>query len=81
MHSVKSRDHFRYYIVRGSRYVVGHMLDFRKGQLETSMNGSTEPDTGTAQLPVKLYTAGDSTAPVDETLLVPPEPEPATSAG
>ncbi len=81
MHSVKSRDHFRYYIVRGSRYVVGHMLDFRKGQLETSINGSTEPDTGTAQLPVKLYTAGDSTAPVDETLLVPPEPEPATSAG
>ena len=29
--AVKSRDHFRYYVVRGSKYLVGHLLDFPQG--------------------------------------------------
>ena len=66
--ALKSRDHFRYYVVRGSKYVVGHLLDFRKGQTrEASVNGAEESDVaiaGTAQLPTKLYTAGGSTAPL-----------------
>lgn len=80
MHAVKSRDHFRYYVVRGSRYVVGHMLDFRKSQLETNVNGASQPDTGVAELPVTLHTAGGSTAPVDEALLVPTSPDEAAVA-
>ena len=75
MHAAKSRDHFRYYVVRGSRYVVGHMLDFRKSQLETDVDGASQPDTGVAELPVTLHTAGGSTAPVDESLLVPTSPD------
>jgi anaerobic magnesium-protoporphyrin IX monomethyl ester cyclase len=58
----RSRDHFKYYVVRGSKYVVGHLLDFRRSQL-------SEPDsvgalTGVAELPVHLYTVGGATAPV-----------------
>lgn len=75
LHAVKSRDHFRYYVLRGSRYIVGHMLDFRKGQLEVEETGTTAVDTGVAELPVRLYTAGGSTAPVDSSLLKPSSTE------
>ncbi len=68
LHALKSRDHFRYYVVRGSRYVVGHLLDFRTGQLDDDGNGEAL-ETGVAELPVKLYTAGGSTAPVAPELL------------
>ena len=64
----KSRDHFRYYIVRGSKYLVGHLLDFRKGQLEDTSPRDTHASmssvTGVEELPTKLYTAGGSTAPL-----------------
>ena len=69
LHSMKSRDHFRYYVVRGSKYVVGHMLDFRKGQVDARAGADRPEDTGVAELPVKLYTAGGSTAPVAPELL------------
>ena len=69
----KSRDHFRYYVVRGSKYLVGHLLDFRKGQLEDSSSkdahASMSSVTGVAELPAKLYTAGGSTAPLPAKLL------------
>ena len=78
LHSVRSRDHFRYYVIRGSRYVVGHLLDFRKGQLGESEGDG--PDTGVAELPVKLYTAGGITAPVPKELLS-PEPRVAAEVG
>jgi radical SAM superfamily enzyme YgiQ (UPF0313 family) len=65
--SLRSRDHFRYYMVRGSKYLVGHLLDFRQSQVEAESGESKiGPDTGVAELPVKLYTAGGSTAPVPE---------------
>ena len=58
----KSRDHFRYYVVRGSKYLVGHLLDFRSSQVvEDNVVGEL---TGLAELPVELYTVGGSTAPV-----------------
>ncbi len=79
MHSVKSRDHFRYYVIRGSRYIVGHMLDFRKGQLAGSGAEPAAEDTGVAELPVKLYTAGGSTAPLAG-FAPPPAPAAAPSA-
>ena len=83
LHAGKSRDHFRYYVVRGSRYIVGHMLDFRKGQLEAAANGAESADTGVAELPARLFTAGGSTAPIDASLLEPaaPEAEPAVAVG
>jgi len=66
--ATRSRDHFRYYVVRGSKYIVGHLLDFRKSQVQTdSANGSLKnAETGVADLPVELYTAGGSTAPLPE---------------
>ena len=45
LHAGRSRDHFRYYVVRGSRYIVGHMLDFRKGQLDDGETGAAPVDT------------------------------------
>ena len=69
LHSLKSRDHFRYYVVRGSKYVVGHMPDFRKGQVDGRAGAGRPEDTGVVELPVKLYTAGGSTAPVAPELL------------
>ena len=79
--AVKSRDHFRYYVVRGSRYLVGHLLDFRKGQIESgSVNGagdSASSMTGVAELPTRLYTAGGFTAPLPmEKLTAPTSPAP-----
>ncbi len=74
--ALKSRDHFRYYVVRGSKYLVGHLLDFRKGQIDkNSVNGTGTPKssmTGVAELPTKLYTAGGSTAPLPEEKLTGP---------
>ena len=66
--AVRSSDHFRYYVVRGSKYLVGHLLDFRKGQMETEFpNGSPEKaETGVTELPVELYTAGGFTAPLPD---------------
>ena len=72
LHSVKSRDRFRYYVVRGSRYSVGHMLDFRKGQLDSAGTGNAPVETGVAELPTKLYTAGGSVAPIGVSLVRPP---------
>jgi hypothetical protein len=74
---VKSRAHFQYYVVRGSKYLVGHLLDFRKGQ--TPEATAAGPATGVADLPVELYTAGGSTAsvPVD---LISSKLEPAVMA-
>jgi hypothetical protein len=64
--ALKSQDHFKYNVVRGSKYLVGHMLDFRKNQ----GNGEDQaiPATGVAELPVQLYTAGGSTAPIPDDL-------------
>ena len=58
----KSKDHFRYYIVRGSKYVVGHLLDFRSNQNKSE--DAVDNLSGVIDLPVELYTAGGSTAPV-----------------
>jgi radical SAM superfamily enzyme YgiQ (UPF0313 family) len=62
--AVRSRDHFQYYVLRGSRYLVGHMLDFRKGQTP-AVEVISKP-TGVENLPVELYTVGGDTAPVPE---------------
>ncbi len=78
LHSARSRDHFRYYVVRGSRYVIGHLLDFRSGQVAESQTAHG-PDTGVAELPVELHTAGGTTAPVSSELLTPATAEPAGS--
>ena len=78
LHSARSRDHFRYYVVRGSRYVIGHLLDFRSGQVAESQTAHG-PDTGVAELPVELHTAGGTTAPVSSELLTPTAAEPAGS--
>ena len=71
LHATKSRDHFRYYVVRGSKYVVGHLLDFRAGQNDGVTDSSLRDDPGVAELPVQLFTAGGTTAPVDAQLLEP----------
>ena len=78
LHSARSRDHFRYYVLRGSRYVIGHLLDFRSGQVAESQTAHG-PDTGVAELPVELHTAGGTTAPVSSDLLAPAAAEPAGS--
>ena len=78
LHSARSRDHFRYYVLRGSRYVIGHLLDFRSGQVAESQTAHG-PDTGVAELPVELHTAGGTTAPVSSELLTPATAEPAGS--
>ena len=71
--SLKSRDHFRYYVVRGSKYVIGHLLDFRKGQAKEQ--AALDVETGVEELPVRLFTAGGSTAPVPvEVLTALPQP-------
>ena len=79
----KSRDHFRYYVVRGSKYLVGHLLDFRKGQVENnSLNGSGDSApsmTGVADLPTKLHTAGGSTAPLAQEKLTGAVPRPSSA--
>jgi anaerobic magnesium-protoporphyrin IX monomethyl ester cyclase len=71
--SLKSRDHFTYYVVRGSKYVIGHLLDFRKGQAKEQAAAGVE--TGVEELPVRLFTAGGSTAPIlAEVLTALPQP-------
>ena len=59
------------------------MLDFRKGQLDDGETGAGPVDTGVAELPARLFTAGGSTAPIDASLLEPSAPEaaPAIAAG
>ena len=52
--------------------MVGHLLDFRKGQLDEA--GRAGEDTGVAELPVELFTVGGAAAPVSEELLAPAEP-------
>ena len=69
LHATKSRDHFKYYVVRGSKYVVGHLLDFRAGQNNGVARDASTGESGVAELPVELFTAGGSTAPVDTALL------------
>lgn len=59
----KSTDHFRYYFIRGSKYLVGHLLDFRKEQV-SEKSDRFGPDSNTAELPVELYTAGGFAAPI-----------------
>ena len=58
----QSRDHFTYYVVRGSKYLVGHMLDFVPSQVAVSTQparfSQVGPATGTVELPTKLYSAG-----------------------
>jgi hypothetical protein len=58
----QSRDHFTYYVVRGSKYLVGHMLDFLPSQVAGSSQparfSQVGPATGTVELPTKLYSAG-----------------------
>ncbi len=69
----QSQDHFRYYVVRGSRYLVGHLLDFLPSQLEDEASprfSQVGPDSGVAELPVKLYTAGGEAAPVPEQVFI-----------
>ncbi|HLA80488.1 MAG TPA: radical SAM protein [Thermoleophilia bacterium] len=68
--ALRSRDHFRYYVVRGSRYVVGHLLDFRKEQVTSRPFSEVGAPSGVAELPVKLYTVGGETAPVPVELLL-----------
>jgi anaerobic magnesium-protoporphyrin IX monomethyl ester cyclase len=65
--AVKSPAHFQYYVVRGSKYIVGHMLDFRQEQV--SGDHSLGSQTGVEELPVDLYTAGGFTAPIPEDLV------------
>jgi anaerobic magnesium-protoporphyrin IX monomethyl ester cyclase len=60
--ATKSQSHFNYYVVRGSKYLVGHLLDFRKGQSAGGYSSGTQ--SGAADLPVTLYTAGDEAAPI-----------------
>lgn len=66
--AVRSRDHFRYYVVRGSKYLVGHLLDFRKSQVDSDTVSPIRATTdhGVADLPVELYTAGGFTAPLPD---------------
>ena len=75
LHATKSRDHFKYYVVRGSKYVVGHLLDFRAGQNNGVADDASAGESGVADLPVELFTAGGSTAPVDAALLEPQKAE------
>ena len=53
---------------------MGHLLDFRKGQVDNgSVNGAEDAAasmTGVAELPTKLYTAGGFTAPLPAEKLV-----------
>ncbi len=75
LHSVyQSTDHFKYYVVRGSKYLVGHMLDFLPSQAQQEPNAGNftqiGPASGVADLPVKLYTAGGQAAPVPEQVFV-----------
>jgi len=65
--SLKSSAHFKYYVVRGSKYVVGHLLDFRKSQVENTETHDTV--SGVRELPVDLYTAGGFAAPVPAELI------------
>ncbi len=62
-------DLHKYYVVRGSKYVVGHLLDFRAGQNNGVARDASTGESGVAELPVELFTAGGSTAPVDTALL------------
>ncbi|MGI8914634.1 MAG: hypothetical protein ACR2JY_12795 [Chloroflexota bacterium] len=70
----QSTDHFKYYVVRGSKYLVGHMLDFLPSQAQQEPNAGNftqiGPASGVADLPVKLYTAGGQAAPVPEQVFV-----------
>lgn len=66
--AVKSRDHFKYYVVRGSKYLVGHLLDFRKAQAGAEVQ-SPANFGGVEELPVRLYTVGGDTAPVPVDLI------------
>jgi hypothetical protein len=66
----QSPDHFKYYVIRGSRYLVGHLLDFLPSQVQAPPAMAPFSDigapSGVADLPVRLYTAGGEAAPVPE---------------